>query len=924
LKSSRFGDAAARLDAGQAFCYAIFMSNRDDAQSLQLAFSLHRSGKFAEAAKLYRKIIKRNPTESHALHSLGIIEAASGNSAEAARLMARSLSVQPANVQFMQNYATVLCQLEQYETAGAVCLKGLETDRNNVYLLYVAAGALFRQGRLQDALSQFDRLLSLEPNHIAAITERSTVLLALEQYDAAAAGLEKAIALDPGYAEAHLNRGMLYGRLKRHDQAIGSFDRALRLDPKLGNAWLGYGGVLFELRRFEEALAAYDKAEALRAHPDEVWIGRGNALFELQRYREATAAYDSALALKPDAAEAWVGRGNVARELKQYDEALAAYDKALTFKTGIAEAWLGRGNVLLDLWRYEEALAAYDVALSFKTGLAEAWLGRGNSFLKLNRPDQALAAYDKAAGLAEAWVGRGHLFYQRQDYQQASLAYDRALALKPGLAEAWAGRGNVLRELQRYLEALGPYEKALALKPDLIGAEGARINVKNCICDWTGLEAENAHLIASIRNGHTSAAPFELLAVPSTARDQLDCAKAWIKFMYPASARLWQGERYVHDRIRVAYLSSDFRQHPVAVLTAGLFEHHDKSRFETTALSWGRSDDSELRQRLEASFERFVDVETQSAEEIAGLIRTLEIDILIDLNGLTRGPRGSRTNVLAHRPAPVQVNYLGYAGTMGADYVDYIVADPVLVPAPDRDSFAEKIVYLPHSYMPHDAASRVIAERSFERAEFGLPEGGFVFCCFNNTYKLNPMLFRQRMKLLKAVEGSILWLSEMNVTAVSNLRKEAAAADVDPDRLVFAGRLPSSADHLARHRLADLFLDTLPYNAHTTASDALWAGLPVLTQIGETFAGRVAASLLTAIDLPELIAQTPQQFESMAIELATRPEALAAIRDKLAQNRLTKPLFDTKLYTRHIESAYVAMYQRHQNGLSPDHIYVPE
>jgi protein O-GlcNAc transferase len=901
------------------------MSNRDDAQSLQLAFSLHRSGKFAEAAKLYRKIIKRNPREPHALHSLGIIEAAGGNSAEAARLMARSLSVQPANIQFMQNYATVLCQLEQYETAGAVCLKGLEADRTNVYLLYVAAGALFRQGRLQDALSQFDRLLLLEPNHVAAITERSTVLLALEQYDAAAAGLEKAIALDPGYAEAHLNRGMLYGRLKRHDDAIGSFDKALRLDPNLGNAWLGYGGVLFELRRFEEALAAYDKAEALRAHPDEVWIGRGNALFELQRYPEASAAYDNALALKPGSAEAWVGRGNVSREFKQHDEALAAYDKALTFKTGIAEAWLGRGNILLDLRRYEEALAAYDVALSFRGGLAEAWLGRGNSFLRLNRPDEALAAYDNAAGLAEAWVGRGNVFYQRQHYQEATLAYDSALALKPGLAEAWAGRGNVLRELERYQEALGPYERALALKPDLIGVEGARINVKNCICDWNGLEAENAHLIASVRNGNTSAAPFELLAVPSSARDQLDCAKAWIGFMYPpSSARLWQGERYVHDRIRVAYLSSDFRQHPVSFLTAGLFERHDKSRFETTALSWGRSDNSELRKRLEASFERFIDVETLSADQIASLIRTLEIDVLVDLNGLTRGPRGSRTNVLARRPAPVQVNYLGYAGTMGADYVDYIVADPVLVPAPDRDSYAEKIVYLPHSYMPHDDTSRLISDRSFARAEFGLPEHGFVFCCFNNSYKLNPTLFRERMKLLKAVEGSVLWLSENNAAAMSNLRKEAVAADVDPGRLVFAGRLPSSADHLARHRLADLFLDTLPYNAHTTASDALWAGLPLLTQIGETFAGRVAASLLTAIGLPELIAQTPQQFESMAIELATKPEALAAIKDKLAQNRLTRPLFDTRLYTRHIESAYAAMYQRHRDGLSPDHIYVPE
>jgi protein O-GlcNAc transferase len=903
----------------------VFMSKRDETQSLQLAFSLHRGGKFAEAAKLYRKVIKWNPRESNALHSLGIIEAANGNPAEAARLMARSLSIQTTNIQFMQNYATILCLLGDYETASAVCLRGLEADSTNVYLLYVAAGALLKQNRLQDSLLKFDKLLLHEPNHVAALTERSSVLMALQQYDAALAGIEKAITLDPQYAEAHLNRGVLYGQLKRHDEAIGSFDRALRLNPNQGNAWLGYGNVLFELQRFDEALLAYEKAQALNSSADEVCVARGNAFCELQNYQEAAVAYDKALALNPQSAEAWVGLGNVSRELKRYDEALAAYDKALAFKADIAEAWLGRGNVLLQLLHYEQALAAYDKALTFKPGLAEAWLGRGNGLLRFKRHDEALAAYGKAAGFAEAWVGRGHVFYEHQRYDEAFAAYDQALALKPKLAEAWAGRGNLLRELERYDQALIPYEMALSLKPDLLGAEGARINVKNCICDWTGWEAECAHLISSIRKGNAGAAPFEFLAVPSSAGDQLECAKLWIKNLYPASGeRLWRGERYVHDRIRVAWLSSDFRQHPVSYLCAGLFEHHDKSRFEMTALSWGRSDQSELRKRLEASFERFIDVETQSGDQIAGLVRDLEIDILIDMNGLTRGPRGSRTNVLAGRPAPVQVNYLGYAGTMGADYIDYIVADPVLVPATHQGSYGEKIVYLPHSYMPHDDTSRVVSARSFRRAEFGLPESGFVFCCFNNAYKLNPILFRERMKLLKAVEGSVLWLSENNATALNNLRREAAAAGVNPDRLVFAGRLPSSADHLARHRLADLFLDTLPYNAHTTAGDALWAGLPVLTQIGETFAGRVCASLLTAVGLPELIVQTPEQFESKAIELATRPEVLAAVKEKLAQNRLTKPLFDTNLYTRHIESACAAMYQRHQDGLAPDHIYVTQ
>jgi predicted O-linked N-acetylglucosamine transferase (SPINDLY family) len=355
-------------------------------------------------------------------------------------------------------------------------------------------------------------------------------------------------------------------------------------------------------------------------------------------------------------------------------------------------------------------------------------------------------------------------------------------------------------------------------------------------------------------------------------------------------------------------------------LVAGVFECHDRSRFEVTGISIGPNDHSEMRQRLENSFDNFIDATALGAAEIAEKIRELEIDLLIDLNGYTGN---ARTEIFARRPAPVQVNYLGYPGTMGADFIDYIIADPVLVPAPDQRSYGEKVAYLPHSYLPHDDASRSVSDRSFDRDEFGLPENGFVFCCFNNVYKLNPGQFQARLKLLAAIEGSVLWLSDTNAAAKTNLRKQALADGIDPARLIFANRIPSAADHLARHRLADLFLDTLPYNAHTTASDALWAGLPVLTQIGETFAGRVAASLLTAVGLPELIAPTPQQFESMAVELANDPARLAAIRDKLAQNRSALPLFNTKLYTRHLETAYAAMYQRHQSGLAPDHIYVP-
>ena len=795
------------------------MSKRDE--TLQKAFSLHRSGNFAEAAKLYRKVIRQDPRQANALHSLGIIESASGNRAEAAALMARSLALQPANIEFIQNYATVLCQLGQFEAASSVSLKGLELDAGNPYLLYVAAAALLQQDRLQDALATFDALLAREPGHVAGLTERSSVHMALAQYEAARADIERAIALQPRYVEAHLNRGILAGRLKQYDDAVAAFQHTLQLDPNSASAWLGLGNVFFDRKRAPEALAAFERA----------------------------------LALAPEAAEGWLGRGNVLFDLKQGGEALAAYDRALSLRPSLAEAWIGRGNVLFDSGRHAEALAAYD----------------------------------------------------------------KALALKPHSAEANAGRGHALAGLKRPGEAIAAYGAALARRSDLTGLQGDRAFARMQLCDWDGIEEDSNRLLQAVRAGEPVTSPFNLLVSDASPSDQLRCARTWVERRYPAQPPLWRGERYAHDRIRIGYVSADFREHPVAYLAAGVFESHDRSRFEVIGLSIGPDDGSQMRRRMERAFDRFIDVAALGVDDIARRIRMEEIDLLIDLNGFTQN---ARPGIFTRRPAPVQVNYLGFPGTMGADCIDYIIADPVLVPPSHYDAYAEKVVTLPHSYMPHDGAGRAISDAGLARAQFGLADGAFVFCCFNNAYKFNPRAFASRLRILKAVEGSVLWLSEGHADAMANLRKQAAAAGVAPERLIFATRVASMADHLARHRLADLFLDTLPYNAHTTASDALWAGLPVLTQIGESFAGRVAASLLTAIDLPELIVQTIEQFESLAIELANAPEKLSSIRERLAQNRAIAPLFDTELFTRHLENAYAEMTARARQGLSPEPIEV--
>jgi predicted O-linked N-acetylglucosamine transferase (SPINDLY family) len=372
------------------------------------------------------------------------------------------------------------------------------------------------------------------------------------------------------------------------------------------------------------------------------------------------------------------------------------------------------------------------------------------------------------------------------------------------------------------------------------------------------------------------------------------------------------------DKIRIGYFSADFYDHPVAALMAETFEAHDRSRYEVTAFSFGLDTQDGMRRRMERAFDRFLDVRGKSDQDIALLARSVGIDIAVDLAGYTGG---SRTGIFALRAAPIQVNYLGYPGTMGAEYMDYLIGDRTVVPEAQQRHYTEKIVYLPHSYLPHDS-SRTISETVFTREELGLPPTGFVFCCFNNSYKITPSTFDSWMRILSQVENSVLWLSQNNPTAASNLRREAARRGVNAERLIFANRMASLTDHLARHRVADLFLDTLPYNAHATAIDALWAGLPVLTCVGEGFAARVAASLLTAIELPELITSTAEQYEELAVQLAANPQRLALIRQKLASNRLKTPLFDTRAFTRHLEAAYARIHERCQANLPPEHIYV--
>jgi protein O-GlcNAc transferase len=821
------------------------------------------------------------------------------------------------------NQAQEALQNGRFDEAEALFRIIILNDARNFDALHMLGIACSENGKLLDA-EQFFLAALLIDSHFPPLFHNYGLFLAKQRrYQESIDQFAKALKLFKNYGPVYCDRGISLMELGRLEESLASHNTAVALGPGVPMVFYNRANTLFMQKSFDSALRDYDKAIALHPSYAGAYCGRGNVFLELKRHDDALAAYDRALALEPDLEHAWLGRGNVFLELKRHDDALAAYDEALALKPDLENAWLGRGNLFGQLKRYGDALAAYDEALALEPNLEHAWLGRGNIFLELKRYDDALAAYDKALvlepGLENAWLGRGNLFGELKRYDDAFAAYDNALALKPNLETAWFGRGTLFIELERYDDAFAAYSRALALKPDLISAEGARLRAKMHLCDWSNFKAECEHLTSSVLAKKTNTDPFTFLAISSSPEDQLQCANLWVAEKFaPSQNRVWLGERYIHDRIRVAYMSADFHQHATACLMAGMFESHDKSRFEITAISIGLDDNSEMRRRLKHCFENFVDARALSDEEIVSHIRGLEIDILIDLKGFTRD---ARTNVFARRPAPIQVNYIGYPGTMGASYIDYIIADRTVIPDECRKFYSEKIVVMPNTYQVNDNR-RIISDNTVNPADLGLPSRRFVFCCFNNNYKITPDLFDCWMRILARVEGSMLWLLQGNVFAAENLKKEASRRGVDGERLVFSGRIPLP-EHLARHKLADLCLDTAPCNAHTTASDALWAGVPVLTCAGETFAGRVAASLLRAVGLPELVTTTLDAYQQMAVELATSHERLRIIKSELAKNRLTAPLFDTALYTKHIEAAYRAMYGRYQAGLPPDHIVVP-
>ena len=671
--------------------------------------------------------------------------------------------------------------------------------------------------------------------------------------------LREALRIKPDAADCLGLMGLVLAQQGRLDESIGYLQRAARIEPENLSHNYTLANVLLMCERHSEALPYHEAAT--RLDPANYWaqVNYGISLSKLGRLNDAIDRFRRAIALQDTHPAAWLNLGNCLRELGQHDAAMQAYDAALKRAPDFADIHYNRGNAL----------------------------------------------------------------YAQKQVDGAIAAYERAITLRRDYAEAYYNLGDLLREQRRIDAAVKVYEALAAFAPDFHQVKGQLLHARLDGCIWRDLDAQCRQIEQDIRAGRNTVQPFMLQAICESEALLAQCARTYSRVRYPAASPSTTaqssprpGSQPPHSpagdtRIRIGYLCGEFRHQATSLLMIGVYEHCDRSRFSLHAFDSGYDDGSPTRRRLEAAFDEMVDISAMSDVAASEAIRARGIDILVNLNGFFGF---SRQGVFALKAAPVQVNFLGFPGTIGADYIDYLIADPIVIPQASQPYYSEKVAYLPHSYQPNDRA-RVISDKPFTRAELGLPENGFVFCCFNNNYKILPAMFDRWMRILKAVDASVLWLLKDNPTAEASLRREAVARGVDAARLVFAERWPSD-EHLARHRQADLFLDTLPYNAHTTGSDALWAGLPVLTCAGSTFPGRVGASLLSAVGLPELIAPTPDEYEKLAVALARDPERLGQLRERLVQSRMTAPLFDTARFARDIESLYLKMAERSRSALS--------
>jgi len=816
---------------------------------------------------------------------------AKGMLEEAAECYRQAVAINPDFAEGFLNLGFVLKEQKRYEDAERYLKQAVLINPAMEDAYYILGGISQERGNLDGAIENYNKILELKPDFEIVYRDLCHVLFQSGQTESAKKIIKQGISINPESAEFYYYLGNLHVYEKGLEPAIVCYQKVLSIQPDYAEVHCLLGNIFKDQGDLDEAQACYRRTLALNPDDADAHNNLGAVFQDRGDLDEAQVCYRRALALNPDYVDAHNNLGAVFQARGNFDEAVACYRKALAIRPDSAEVNNNLGVVLKSQGNLDEAITCYRQALVLKPDFSEAYNNLGNALKDQGNLDEAITCYRQA------------------------------LVLKPDFSMAHNNLGIIFQEQDKLDKALACYRQTLEWAPEFHVAKINLIHVSQYVCEWKDLGSFSEEVRRVVREipptTENQIPPFSFLALSGTTpSEQRLCANNWAQSTYQSqiSRREEMGFEFKWEpkqKIHIGYFSADFRNHPVAYLMAEIFELHDRDRFQITAYSYGPNDGGEMRKRLEKVFDHFVDIRELTYENAARKIYEDRIDILVDLTGYTQH---SRSAILALRPAPIQVGYLGYLGTMGADFMDYIIADSFLIPPEYKNYYSEKVAYLP-SYQANDR--RFAVAETPTRTACGLPEEGVVFCCFNQTYKILPDVFDVWMRLLKAVPDSVFWVYVSYSDAIDNLRREAQARGVSPERLVFAENLPLDK-HLARLKCADLFLDTLPYNAGTTASNALWAGLPVITCAGETFSSRMAGSLLTALRVPELITDNLEDYYALALDLATDRKKYEHIRNKIITNQESAPLFDSTKFTRNLEKAYLQIWDEYVNSPHSD------
>ena len=885
--------------------------------------ALFSSEKFQDALNAIEVLIEDNPNDALLFNIRGASYAGLGELNLAIKNYEKAIDLNSGYSKAHFNLAGVLHELDKYHDSVLSYQNAIDLEPDYAEAHNNLGNVLKEIGQLDKAIESYEKAVALKPNYIEAYYSLGASFYEAGKLEDTINCYERVLEHRPNFTEMHNNLGNIFRELERFDEAVLSYEKAISIDTGFVEGYYNLGITLQELKQLDNALVNYKKAIKIKPNYPEAFNNLGTLYKELKDFDSSIQSYQKAIDIKPNYAEAFNNLGILYKELGQLDKAVQNHKIAININSKYDEAHNNLGILFMELGQLESAIESYKSAIKANKNFIEAINNLGLVFMNLGQIEEAIKYYQRALkvnpSFALTYNNLGVAYKNLHIHDAASKCFQKAIALEPNYSDAFCNYGHLLTEMDNLQDALANYEHAFAIKPDADYLLGTIIHTKMHLCIWSDYSNNLNELQAQINDGQKRIDAFSFMALIDDPEIQGKVSKIYFKDRNPRSNLLPQIKNHPkHNKIKIGYFSADFREHPVSYLTAELYETHDRNQFEVHAFSYGPDTNDEMNLRIKAGVDHFHDVREMSHKEIATLSRSLEIDIAVDLSGATHS---SKTEVFAMLAAPIQTSYIGWLGTMGADYYDYLIAAEGMIPKRNQKYFTEKIVYLP-SYQVNDS-KEPLPEAIFSRKDLGLPKDSFVFCCFNNTFKITPIVFDSWARILKGVENSVMMIYVSNKLAQKNLIKEIKLRGISPERLVFGEQIQRN-EYLDRYRLADLFLDTFPYNAGTTASDALKMGLPLLTIKGDSFNSREAANIVNAVNLPEMVTSSQEEYELLAIELANNPKKYSIIKEKLVDNLSTAPLYNTNLFARNIESAFKTMFERYHQGLDNDHIYIQD